>query len=84
MVTDTDASNGILAKVTQVLAYGLNPRVELESVDKEGAKQHFQVSLPAENIKALDLQNGQVVRLVPSRLKVFERNDTVQAKDASV
>ncbi|EMR12247.1 putative sulfate transport ATP-binding protein [Methylophaga lonarensis MPL] len=76
IITDVDATNGILATVTQVLAYGPQPRVELEGVNEIGQPQHFQVALPPESIKGLALQIGQRVRLVPSRLKVFERDSS--------
>ncbi|MCC5797290.1 MAG: sulfate ABC transporter ATP-binding protein [Methylophaga sp.] len=81
IVTDPTASHGIAAKVTQVLAYGLNPRVELESIADGSSVQHFQVSLPAHDIKALALETGQQVRLVPSRLKVFERTEASATGD---
>jgi|SRR5690554_6568155 len=87
IVTDSDSVEGIAAKVIQVLAYGLNPRVELESINGGVETQHFQVSLPVAAIKSLALTTGQVVRLVPSKLTVFERNqpksNTTQGTTAS-
>jgi sulfate transport system ATP-binding protein len=36
--------------------------------------QHFEVELPSSAVQKLGLVQGQQVRLVPSRLRLFEKN----------
>jgi sulfate transport system ATP-binding protein len=69
--TETDASLGVPAKVVRVLRFGLNTRVELDSVDLQTA-QHFDVEISAERAAKLNLQEGQLVRLSAKALKVFD------------
>ena len=72
IVTDPQATDGLGARVVRVLSFGVSSRVELDgSGSSEG--QHFEVELPQEQIQKLALQPGQQVRLLPSRLKLFER-----------
>ncbi|MDR2213587.1 MAG: sulfate ABC transporter ATP-binding protein [Pseudomonadales bacterium] len=70
IVTDPAAREGLVARITRVLFLGGNGRVELESLDQN---QHFEVELPLRQAQALQLHAGQQVRLVPSRLRLFER-----------
>ena len=60
-------AHGIEAQVVRVLSFGATSRVELTGA--EGA--HYEVELGRDRAVALDLQPGQSVRLVPSRLSVF-------------
>jgi sulfate transport system ATP-binding protein len=55
-----------------VLSFGVTARVELDGVNGSTG-QHFEVEITREQALALHLVDGQQVRLVPSRLKVFER-----------
>jgi hypothetical protein len=65
---------GVSARVNRVLSFGLSSRVELDGVN--GATgQHFEVEISSEQVSALNLQRGQLVRLKPSALRLFERND---------
>ncbi len=75
IVTDPAATTGLGARVVRVLSFGLQSRVELDGTG--GAEgQHFEVELTDTAAKALALQPGQAVRLLPSRLKLFERTGT--------
>jgi sulfate transport system ATP-binding protein len=72
IVTDPAATDGLEAKVVRVLSFGVSARVELDgSGSAEG--QHFEVELSQPDVQKLALQPGQQVRLLPSRLKLFER-----------
>lgn len=73
IVTDTGSSAGIAARVDRVLHFGSSARVELDGVDALSG-QRFEVELPGSRLYALDLQAGQNVRLLPTRLAVFESN----------
>jgi sulfate transport system ATP-binding protein len=75
IVTDPTARDGLAARITRVLFLGGNGRVELEGVEQG---QHFEVELPLTTVQALELEQGQQVRLVPSRLRLFETNKTPQ------
>ncbi len=71
IVVDATAIDGIPARVSRVLAFGLSARVELDGASGANG-QHFEVELPRSRADELALVEGQPVRLVPSRLKVFE------------
>jgi len=68
---DTNSSQGVPAKVVRVLRFGLNTRVELDSVNLQPA-QHFDVEISAERALELNLQEGQQVSLSAKALKVFD------------
>ena len=72
IVTDPTVTSGLAATVVRALNFGVSARVELD-VSGSAEGQHFQVELPLENARQLALQAGQAVRLLPSRLKLFER-----------
>jgi len=71
IVVDPTATGGVPARVTRVLAFGVTARVELDGANGASG-QHFEVELPLNRADELGLVEGQPVRLVPSRLKVFE------------
>ena len=73
IVTDPESIEGIAARISRVLSFGVTARVELDGVSGSSG-QHFEVETTRERVAELGLADGQVVRLVPSRLKVFERN----------
>ena len=74
IITDPAVKEGVSARVNRVLSFGLSSRVELDGVN--GATgQHFEVEISSEQVSALNLQRGQRVRLKPSALRLFERND---------
>jgi sulfate transport system ATP-binding protein len=66
-------AHGIPARISRILAFGVTARVELDGLDGAGG-QHFEVELTRERVAALALEEGQAVRLLPSRLRVFERD----------
>ena len=49
----------------------MTARIELDGVNGSSG-QHFEVELTREQVLQQGLAEGQQVRLVPSRLKVFE------------
>lgn len=74
IITDPAVKEGVSARVNRVLSFGLSSRVELDGVN--GATgQHFEVEISSEQVSALNLQRGQLVRLKPSALRLFEHND---------
>ncbi|NMG74490.1 sulfate/molybdate ABC transporter ATP-binding protein [Aromatoleum diolicum] len=78
VVPDAHSDAGVAARITRILAFGVTARVELDGLNGAGG-QHFEVELTRERVAHLNLVEGQSVRLVPSRLKVFERNGTTGA-----
>ncbi len=72
IVTDPAQTQGVAARVTRVLSFGVSARVELESVDAL-APQHYEVELTQAAAEGLALVPGQRVRLLPSRLQLFDR-----------
>lgn len=73
IITDPQSTEGVAARVSRVLSFGVTARVELDGVNGSTG-QHFEVEITRERVIALNLVDGQLVRLVPSRLKVFERD----------
>ncbi len=78
IVTEASVGAGVAAKVSRIRAFGIAARIELDGLD-EASGRHFEVELTRERVAALDLCEGQTVRLVPSRLKVFEHNGAARA-----
>jgi sulfate transport system ATP-binding protein len=72
IVIDPSIGDGVAARISRILAFGVTARVELEGVNG-AAGQHFEVELTQERVAELALAEGQRVRLLPSRLRVFER-----------
>ena len=62
----------VLTPALLAQVYGVTARVELDGVNGSTG-QHFEVEITRERAQELHLADGQQVRLVPSRLKVFER-----------
>ena len=72
IIIDPAATAGVGARVVRVLTFGVSARVELDGTGSaEG--QHFEVELPQKEVQKLTLNPGQAVRLLPSKLKLFER-----------
>ncbi|MDP1929832.1 MAG: TOBE-like domain-containing protein, partial [Gammaproteobacteria bacterium] len=87
IITDAGQSQGVAAKVTRVLSFGVSARVELEGLEKDSHTtndQHFEVELTQAQVSELALVAGQIVRLVPSKLKLFDRPGYVPADSASI
>jgi sulfate transport system ATP-binding protein len=66
---------GVAAKVNRILTAGSLARVELIGVEVREARrpEYFEAELPQEDLLGLDLSPGQPVRLLTSRLRLFER-----------
>ncbi len=71
IVVDPAATAGVAARVSRILAFGVTARVELDGVNGTSG-QHYEVETTRERVAALGLAEGQPVRLVPSRLALFE------------
>jgi sulfate transport system ATP-binding protein len=72
--TDPHSRAGVAARINRVLSFGVTARVELDGINGF-SEQHFEVEMTRQRVAELGLADGQLVRLVPSRLKVFERNE---------
>jgi sulfate/thiosulfate transport system ATP-binding protein len=68
--TNPISTAGIAARVHRVLAFGVTARVELDGINGSTGL-HFEVEMTRDRVLELGLKDGQTVRLVPSRLKVF-------------
>jgi len=69
--TNLTSTAGIAARINRVLAFGVTAKVELDG-GNGFTGQHFEVEMTRQRLLELGLQQGQNVRLVPSRLKVFK------------
>ncbi|MBD5801629.1 Sulfate/thiosulfate import ATP-binding protein CysA [Azoarcus sp. Aa7] len=78
LVPEADGNTGVAARITRILAFGVTARVELDGLNGASG-QHFEVELTQQRVAELALTEGQTVRLLPSRLKVFQRNDAIGA-----
>ncbi|MGH8548624.1 MAG: sulfate/molybdate ABC transporter ATP-binding protein [Methylococcales bacterium] len=74
----TDSPTGVAARIGRILAFGMTARVELDGVNGSTGT-HFEVELTRERVAALELSEGQRVRLVPSQLKIFKREGVTGA-----
>ena len=79
IIADQASTVGVPATVTRILDVGAVARVELSApaavngFGKAAQPQYFEVELSAQKLSELNLAAGQPVRLVSSRLRVFER-----------
>ncbi len=67
--TNVEASQGVRAKISRILAFGPTARVELSHATQ--AETYYEVDVPTLIVASLNLQEGQAVRLRPSQLQVF-------------
>jgi sulfate transport system ATP-binding protein len=72
IVPDAQRSDGVAARISRILSFGVTARIELEGSNGASGR-HFEVELTREQVTELALYEGQAVRLVPSRLKVFAK-----------
>lgn len=70
IVTDSQQQTGVAAHIVRVFFLGGSGRVELAGTEDS---QHFEVELPLAEVQRRGLAAGQQVYLVPSRLRLFER-----------
>jgi sulfate transport system ATP-binding protein len=62
----------VAARVSRILSFGVTARVELDGANGATGR-HFEVELTRAEVTRIGLQEGQAVRLVPSRLRVFPK-----------
>jgi sulfate transport system ATP-binding protein len=77
IVAENQSTDGVLAKIDRILSFGLNSRIELSALsttDGSNAHQFYEVELPRLEVAKRNLVEGQNVRIVPSQLRVFEKN----------
>lgn len=60
--------NGVPAVVERILSFGSTSRIELDGGSEE---QHYEVSVNLDELAALNLSQGQAVKLRPERLELF-------------
>lgn len=68
--TNPAGNAGIAARVERVLTFGPTARVELTGAERESSR-FYEVELSRERVAALNLANGQRVRLKPARIRLF-------------
>jgi sulfate transport system ATP-binding protein len=75
IVHPAEGARGITAKVNRVLNTGSLARVELVGVKTRQARHpdYYEVELTPDELTALGLSAGQPVRLLASRLRLYER-----------
>jgi sulfate transport system ATP-binding protein len=80
IIADRTSRVGVPATISRILDIGAVARVELSAPTpaangsgKSAQPQYFEVELSAQKLSDLNLAAGQPVRLVSSRLRVFER-----------
>jgi sulfate/thiosulfate transport system ATP-binding protein len=75
IVADDGRGAGVPATINRILSVGPVARVELSSLNgSAGTEPHFfEVELTPERLSQLNLSAGQQVRLMISRVRVFER-----------
>jgi sulfate transport system ATP-binding protein len=71
IVADDAVGIGIAAKIARILSFGVTARIELDGANGASG-QHFEVEMTRQQVERQGLTEGQVVRLAPSRIKVFE------------
>lgn len=76
ILADAPGVDGVLAVVDRILSFGVNSKVELSAINLETdqrSSQHFEVELPRSEVVSQQIIEGQRVRLVPSKLKLFKK-----------
>ncbi|MDR0736570.1 MAG: sulfate ABC transporter ATP-binding protein [Zoogloeaceae bacterium] len=73
---------GVAARITRILGFGALARIELVGLSVDA--RHFEVEMSRDQLVAQGLSEGQEVRLTPSRMKVFERDDDALVAGAGI
>ncbi|HOB60908.1 MAG TPA: sulfate ABC transporter ATP-binding protein [Candidatus Competibacteraceae bacterium] len=81
--TNPAATVGISARVERVLAFGSTARVELVSTEHEDGR-YYEAELSRERAAALNLANGQRVRLKPTRIQLFPPESRAAGRPSQV
>ncbi len=82
IVIDQQETSGVAAKISRILAFGVTARVELDGLNGSTG-QLFEVEITRDEVARLGLEEGQAVRLLPSRLRVFEREKAAIAEGSA-
>jgi len=76
IVPYSEQMEGIAASIDRILTFGATSRIELsslDSVDKDGMPQNFEVEMPHSEILCGHFVEGVRVRVVPAKLRIFEQ-----------
>jgi sulfate transport system ATP-binding protein len=71
VLRDPTSPVGVAARIGRILSFGVSARLELDGHNGASGR-HFEVEMTRARVTELGLAEGQLVRLVPSRLRVFE------------
>jgi sulfate transport system ATP-binding protein len=82
IVIDPQETSGVAAKISRILAFGVTARIELDGLNGSTG-QLFEVEITRDEVARLGLEEGQAVRLLPSRLRVFEREKAAIAESTA-
>jgi sulfate/thiosulfate transport system ATP-binding protein len=82
IVIDPQETSGVAAKISRILAFGVTARIELDGLNGSTG-QLFEVEITRDEVARLGLEEGQPVRLLPSRLRVFEREKAAIAESTA-
>jgi sulfate/thiosulfate transport system ATP-binding protein len=82
IVIDPQETSGVAAKISRILAFGVTARIELDGLNGSTG-QFFEVEITRDEVARLGLEEGQPVRLLPSRLRVFEREKAAIAESTA-
>ena len=76
IIVDPNSRQGVAATIKRIISFGGVARIELTGLNgtQGGETKHFEVELPRKKIAELALTEGLLVRIVPSHLRLFERN----------
>ena len=76
IIVDPNSRQGVAATIKRIISFGGVARIELTGHNgaQGGETKHFEVELPRKKIAELALADGLLVRIVPSHLRLFERN----------
>ena len=76
IIVDPNSRQGVAATIKRIISFGGVARIELIGLNgaQGGETKHFEVELPRKKIAELALTEGLLVRIVPSHLRLFERN----------
>lgn len=82
VVPHRDGERGIAAKVNRIIGTGPVARIELigTASGEAGRLDYFEAELTQSELASLDLSAGQPVRLIASRLRLFEQTNGTQGR----
>ncbi|SMC55727.1 sulfate/molybdate ABC transporter ATP-binding protein [Polynucleobacter kasalickyi] len=72
-------TDGVIAKIDRILVLGLNAKIELSALSEESSTltpQFYEVEMPRADVNQRGLKEGQIVRINPSYLRIFEKTQS--------